>query len=1290
MQNPSSTYPPGPIRRYRGAAKPALPSRRKWPLAPFLYALAVVALLIAWHVPLRVAILRWQGPRLAPVPHDAYRFTALAYDRLGAGGVSVDQFEMHLMALRNAGFNPLTLTQVKGLIRDQRPVPRNGVLITVNHPQADAWNDVTSVLRGMGWNAVAFVATGSMPEGAGPLPSWRALRMGAGERRWEIASSGHAGYQQIPVDAQGTVAPFTTHLKWLEPLNRRETIYEYQSRLLRDHVRSLELMQSGLGVPGTSAFAFPQGDFGQFDEEVRLRNLIRLGIVSRNFSLGFIAGALAGNTVWHDPHRLNRLRVQPVWNGEDLIREIDAAQAREPVLPDRQASGWIWDEGEWSLNMEDQLVLRTTRVGGQALAWVAGGEQWSTAEARLQFKLREGALRCYIRSRPGWPSHVFLEIQDDGLVQLIHQPLNAAPTVLAATLVDFDLTETHTLRVAYRDQLASFHLNESRLFGRPVRLPVEASKGTIGVASVPSPGFPSSQLTLKGLEINTLPTRLARWDEDAVSVAGSVRAISSEGIRFAALSPPWEGADHENVTLYAKLARLNDAVYVPHIQLSSATDPFVELPPTDWAQSVADASCDGFFIRLTGHTAMRMGDLTAWLQEAQDVLHSAGKQLWVRLPPVMEDLATLQALVGYLPTLQLVTSVDAVPDWPAAAPPLVREERVVAQTAEWPLFLNLRADPELDAFVRSGEQIQLLNQKAEEAWSASNFEKAIVHYSDWMTLEPNNPYPLNRIGDALLYLNFRDEAVDFFEQSLDVDPSQWLLVGRLAEVLDGLGREEEARLWLNRYGVLFPEEPGILVMQAEWLLRRNRLQEARERVAFVLRRAPHHFEAAILMLRLAETQDERRQAVRALLDHARTPEEDYRLAVATRDYDLLVLPDTEPLFALLNQVVLDHPDPRLRQVVADMQPRREPVHTHFAERQAQEQWRIDGASFEPTETDSAVRALPGRYEFTLRLAGSHRWQDADIEVEVKDWEGGLWIHARRSATHFVRLGFTDEFDRLFIQVWEQQRQQMVMTRSEFVTWTVPDKTFTLRLVVRGRGAMAYVDGEPLFESPVGIPAEVGLGHITIDGAARETGRAKLTLGAVTAQPLPARVAWLKADTTAETGLQIERVREHLDTVSDFSPTWFEVENGNWRSDLPEDPQVLRVFARFHELRFMPIALVDDWSSVTMRDIRALITMHDLDGLILMGTEEPDENQREIWRQQPDAGNVHAVFMPRDVEGGINRLWATGVLRSWLHGVDEFVDFHEMPWSSLTRLIDLVPSDHVLISFFDEDDKTSAP
>jgi hypothetical protein len=284
----------------------------------FLVALAAIALATrAWlHRPVPLAA---AAPAAAGV---AFRLPVLAYDRVvaepGQPHVDAGRVAEHLEALRAAGFQAVTLRQVRAAYRGGAPLPDRPVLLTFDGGHLSTYQAVDPVLRRMRWPAVMFLDPRLQEARHSTYVYWDRLRRMTDSGLWEL----------------GTVGPWpdSAHL-----VHRRIPEHEV-----------LAAARSSRAEPAP---------WGRDEPPVAFENAL-FGV----------------NDPSSDPVGLSRVRVAREWSGRDLVDRLTSSLAApvaasgDPVpIP---ATRWVRASGR--LDVRGDGVLLTGDPRGEA--WLAGGE----------------------------------------------------------------------------------------------------------------------------------------------------------------------------------------------------------------------------------------------------------------------------------------------------------------------------------------------------------------------------------------------------------------------------------------------------------------------------------------------------------------------------------------------------------------------------------------------------------------------------------------------------------------------------------------------------------------------------------------------------------------------------------------------------------------------------------------------------------------------------------------------------------------------------------------------------
>ena len=1251
------------------------------------YLLAALLLIGVWHMPIAAFLLRRIGVRLPDAPRSVHTFAALAYGPVGGPeGIPLERVEDHLTQLQMAGYVPIRLQDVHDLLYAGKPVPERAVLLTFDRPRARSWRALAHVIRLQGWQAAAFVPAERTRSRLDATPGWGLLRLARGERRWEIGALGHA--DRIPVADDGRTGPFFTASQWLTHVERGESLYEYQARIHADQRSAREILADRVrAVP--LAFAYAGGSFGQDREEPAIRNLIRLGTTARHFELGFITGHLAYNGWGSDPLRLNRLRVDPGWSGATLLAHLNTLQEALPLQRDQQGrripSHWIMDrtgmalvDGHWHLS--DRAALPPARL------WVSGSPSVQDLEVEMALQPGYGTLHWWWRTTPDDQYGLHLQWHHDGRISLQSVTAGAA-RVLATADQPRDGSGVEQLHFHLRGPYFQMEREGLPVFVQPVRVPDKGPPGYSGIGIGRGDSDTPARARLDGLRFRPMPDRVAVWEDDR-SAAKAIHAWHRQAHCHAVISPPARALmaerDPEGIVrmAYRQLAHWSQALLAPVTHITGGATLLQRTPPQAWAARMATLEGDGVYIRINNHTETPLSDLQSWLEQVWAHLDSAGKQMLLHVAEAGRQPDHLPRLAAALPGVRWVATqaqIDA--GLPLAGPVLAEAALPTATTEEILLYHELRPSPEQAERRAQRRQADVLAEAGHIAIRAGQYEQAIAHFSDWHALEPRNPAPLNAIADALQRLSFRDEAVDFLQQSLEIDPGQRGHLERVVTLLDELGRDEEARGLLNQYALLFPDNPDIQLVQAHWLTRQYRREEARTLLERSLRSRPDHLPTALLLLRLADRPDERLLALRTILREGARPEQQVPLVTAAREYDLLTRPDTGPLYDLLQRIAAETDQSGLREEIQALRPRTAPLEEDYADDRALSRaWQLEGGVATPAATGLQLRADIGQTTFQLRLGGAQNWQDQDVEVQLNPITGSFWLQARRAHHQMVRFGYDESTRRFHLQRWTMEDARRIIADERSVERSLGDQPLTLRLEVRGNGALAYVNGERLWPTPLPLPGTMRGGGVALEGHAAAPGQAQWELHSVTAGPRPAGLAWLRGAETPLDEAHIKRLQQVRQVLTDLSPDWFRrTAEGAWHSLPAEDQSLIRTFAHYHGLRLMPMVTLATLDQVTAGELRSLIHLHDLDGLVLRLPHLPDQDHLTRFARQSEAQGLHLIFVePGAAAGEPGQLFGIGPARALNREQDQSALLERIAWHEISAPLHRLTA-HTLIT-----------
>lgn len=1233
-----------------------------------MYFLLALSLMVAWYFPIKIVVSRllWP-PAVDQGVRDSYSFVALAYEGVSEKETEVSpaQFKDQLDTLRANGYVPIKLEDVRKLIMENEPLPRKAVLLTFDHGRRTSYFGVKSHIRRAGWNGVMFLWTRPIEDHDNASLLWPYVRSMVRSQSWEIGAESYDGYSPVKANASGRTGHFMTTPRWLDREMRFETPDEFMARIQGDHEKSLALIEKRVGIKPI-AYAYPYGDFGQYQSRGTFMRRVNLAQMSQHYDLGFVAGNLAINTRHSDPRRLNRLRVRPEWSGADLLAYLERSWPSESLSLEGTgseiASAWIVDWGEMKMENDRMSLQAADRTTG-AKMWLGGSDLARDFYARIEFKLFQGQLGIYLRASSDEETYVYLgldsrgeawlrerargqdqerwdESRDSGELNiwLRQKHLSLDRFTLASSHARMEPSDTHTLELFVRDKLLYALVDGRPLFGSHIRLRGEAKPGMIGISVWdPTPG--RARVDIAGVSLQNQRPTLAMWGDKATYSPYVVQWIHQNSYQLTQISPLWISfspvgqlvRDTWDKEILSRLAKIYHLKLTPRVRIDEE-EWLSRIPPSQLADNASEAGLDGLFINLENIRNPTPTRVATWLQQCGVAMQEKGLSMLVKLPIALERPAAINSILAVIPTLQVVTAKDSPLNADAQSRKLstAQVETIPEpdRDADLPIYYEIMAMPDSPDDQTLQTRASQLEQEGQAAFLDSDYERAVASWTEWRDLEPNNPRPSMLIGDAYLRLNDARTAITFYDQSLELDPGQVALALRRIRLMDSQGMEDEAINDLNLYARLFPENVEILMAQAEWLRAHGQSDKARTLVERALRLEPYNMDAITTMIRLTDKPQDRMKYLHQMIDYGKNADLHYELGQAIWKNDLLSLPEAHALNSLVIQIHDTSKDPRVRLLYDKLVTRSRSVNETFAGGGLSESWWVNGGDSVEERGKIRLRAEAGRTEVSARLLGSERLRDAYIESTIRSWDGQFWLYMRRTENQMVRFGFETP-DRMHLQVWKEGR--LVLNESKPVA--LKEGPLKLRMEIRGGGLMGFVNDQPLFDAAVAIPSDLWFGWSGLAAFNARRGTASVTVSTLSSGPLPVRVVMLPANPTAQDmDILLEGLRPHVRSITDMAPRWFTIRpDGEWVSHLSQEDRLFRLFTRYHRIRLMPVVEVLSGPEMPVRDLVKTIHDNGLDGVILLYPSMPSEKWFEEMRKLIDMNPVDVLVMTTDTE-----------------------------------------------------------
>ncbi len=219
---------------------------------------------------------RLAGRQARPLAAAAGRGVAvIAYGGLArferGEGVWVETFRRHLSAMREAGYKPISLSELVRVVREGREPPSKSVLVTLDDPRLRVLEAADAALKESGWNAVVFAPLRERRPGFPGSEDFRKLRESG---RWELGA-----------------------------LDPEETERDY---------RSSRAALDAVAPEGAGAYAFDRGDLSKAEQAA----------VLTRFDVAFAPDPWGYNRGPWSNRLLRRHEVAREWTGERLVSHL--------------------------------------------------------------------------------------------------------------------------------------------------------------------------------------------------------------------------------------------------------------------------------------------------------------------------------------------------------------------------------------------------------------------------------------------------------------------------------------------------------------------------------------------------------------------------------------------------------------------------------------------------------------------------------------------------------------------------------------------------------------------------------------------------------------------------------------------------------------------------------------------------------------------------------------------------------------------------------------------------------
>lgn len=1171
--------------------------------------------------------------------------------------ISTELFKSHILALKEAGYTPIGLDDVRKFYLEGAALPDKAILTTFENCRKTTYFGIRDFLLENRWIAAMGVVTKPVRENSGDVILRPYLKSLLPNIMWDLAAQSDGGTGFITVSPDGEKAPFFSALEYLPGENRLETPEEFGLRIEKDHLLAIEEFKTGIGT-NPVAFFFPEGNYGQYGENNRFLRKINLDTVKRHYSLGFVLNNFALNDRFSDRFRLNRMRVRPGWDAKFLLSRLESSwqirpseDRRESLIPAERLVG------DWGLisHYHDGTVLRAAPpqdplfsdegTTSGARAWIMGANTFREGSVDFNFRLSAGDFSLYL-CHTDEDNFLKFTLSEDGQAILERRSEAEGDAIIAKEYaMGAASTRQCSLIATLRDGLVFMTLNGKPLFGGAVRTG-KTSPGMVGLG-VWSERPASAEVFISDLHLSARTETICTWNAQDVEHGALIRSmLDKEAFRYTAIAPPLRkgraaepslpSGEMEALRLSAKKSsfRILPSLEIDSVEAIAATDPAI------LARKAEEDGFDGITLDCANCPEGAMAPLADCVRKICRAFEGCGLEVALRLPGAAASHSLYNGIAASHTNVLFVS--DGAEAGSRGKARFIRMKKIVppAQSGgKGRLFYRISDIREENVPGGAASARRMAAKLFEEGDYVSCISNLLV-------LKAEAP----RDGETAGLLAASHEALGEYAmaatnilEALDCDPGRIGLVSRAARLLLLAGRRKDAEKLIDSYAGAFPGDPEIALVQAMWLKNTGRGRKGAEILSSVLERDPKSIKCRIALQDLLESPAQRYANLEALAKGAMESDAGIlSFAGSLASSGLLAIPEAAFLAGFANDAISRGGIPAAAmKALGGMRPNTNTLSETFLGGELSSRWTIDG-NFAIDEGGAFVlKAAPGREEAEISLSGSEFTRDGFIEATVKETSGDFWLCARKGPSSMVRYGFGQD-GYLRIQAWHDGE----IAEGDSVPWIRPAKDIAMRLEIKGCGAIGYLDGKKVFRVPLKIPRELAFGAWALSTAHPKRGYALLRLGRLASGPMKNTIFLMEGNEEALSA-GLEEARLNSDSLSVLSPALFSQNPDGSLIHSPAAPIApFRMLSSYNRIRLLPAISLSFKTEANPDEIASLISTNKLEGAVLLVKNSPGKEwmqEMTAVSQRTDATIIVAKRKP-EPDGGKEEFTLTEIPR----------------------------------------------
>jgi len=361
------------------------------------------------------------GPNIKAIPVLLYHGIV---EREDGSNILVDDFRNQMFALKNAGYQTVTLNDFYQFAQGKKELPDKSFLLTFDDGRKDSYYPADPILSALDYNAVMFVITRYINAKNENFYLHKAeLQKMLDSKHWELEAHTKEGHDMVTISADDQKGHYYTNKLWNND-SGLESDRAYDDRVFNDIVEARNDLENNFGIKPL-AFAFPFGDFGLSSVNYPQSKDKILDITHYTYPISFYQITLGNGYLYNyfgeNDYLFKRINVDPEWSANDLMAILKAGQPKELPFEDdfTNYKGWFASSGSYEMH-DNSLLLRPSLDSTSANLFLDGSKLWKNYTFHTVVDWNKGSKLSLFSHYKDISNYLSCEISDQ-YVQLISE-----------------------------------------------------------------------------------------------------------------------------------------------------------------------------------------------------------------------------------------------------------------------------------------------------------------------------------------------------------------------------------------------------------------------------------------------------------------------------------------------------------------------------------------------------------------------------------------------------------------------------------------------------------------------------------------------------------------------------------------------------------------------------------------------------------------------------------------------------------------------------------------------------